>query len=102
MGLVCQRNALKENAMRSKFLIICAAGAAILAAPLAASAQGSTDTKGNAMGSEQVGSGMKKATAPKKHSGTTGANTGTKGAKANQPAPTSTKGEVGPGGSNKQ
>ena len=81
--------------MRSKFLIICATGAAIVAAPLAASAQGSTDTKGNAMGSEQVGNGMKKATAPKKHSGTTGANT--KGAKANKPAPSSTQGEVGSG-----
>ena len=89
--------------MRSKFLIICATGAAIVAAPLAASAQGSTDTKGNAMGSEQVGNGMKKATAPKKHSGTIGANTkGTKGAKATQPALSSTQGEVGSGGSSKQ
>lgn len=54
------------------------------------------------MGSEQVGNGMKKATTPKKHSGTTGANMGAKDAKANQPAPSSTQDGVESGGSNKQ
>jgi len=80
--------------MRLNFLIAIAVASAIIATPLAASAQGSTDRNGNAMGSEKVGNGTPRTTAP----GTTGSNVGPNG--SNHPSPSSSQGDVGPEGTN--
>lgn len=75
------------------------AAAALFATTLAASAQSQTDPRGNAMGSERVGNGGAM------HQGTTmapGTTTGAAGSMngANHPTPSSTQGDVGPGGNN--
>jgi hypothetical protein len=80
--------------MRSRLLILALAAASMLAAPIAASAQGQTDSRGNAMGSQHVGNGPKRTTTPGTPAGTVGANG------ANHPTPSSTQGDVGPGGNN--
>jgi hypothetical protein len=80
--------------MRSKLFAVLTA-ASILAIPAAAFAQGQTDSMGNANGSRHVGNGMKNS---KMHSGTVGSNMRTNG--ANHPTPSSTQGDVGPGGNN--
>ncbi|KPF89440.1 hypothetical protein IP86_27405 [Rhodopseudomonas sp. AAP120] len=77
-----------------------AAAAALLATTLAASAQGQTDTRGNAMGSQHVGNGgsMERGTMAPAPGTTTGAAGSMNG--ANHPTPSSTQGDVGPGGNN--
>jgi hypothetical protein len=84
--------------MQSK-LMIAAFAACAIALPTLASAQ-QTDSKGNAMGSDKVGNGTPKTTAPGM-SGTTG--TGTTGnsmSGTTHTTPSSSQGDVGPGGNN--
>ncbi|MFL9501141.1 hypothetical protein KQX63_22815 [Rhodopseudomonas palustris] len=74
------------------------AAAALLATTMAAAAQSQTDSRGNAMGSQNVGNG-----AP--HTGTMAPSTttgmGGKGINgANHPTPSSTQGDTGPRGNN--
>jgi hypothetical protein len=82
--------------MRSKLLFVTLTATTMLAVPVACYAQGQTDSRGNAMGSRQVNNGMhmKK----KMHTGTVGANMGTR--RARHQTPSSTQGDVGPGGNN--
>ncbi|RJF74755.1 hypothetical protein [Rhodopseudomonas palustris] len=76
-----------------------AAAAALLATTIAAAAQGQTDTRGNAMGSQNVGNGsMQRGTMAPAPGTTTGAAGSMNG--ANHPTPSSTQGDVGPGGNN--
>ena len=84
--------------MRSKLLLAALTATCIAAVPVAASAQSQTDARGNAMGSQHVGNGPKRTTAPGTHSGTVGSNMRANG--ANHPTPSSTQGDVGPGGNN--
>lgn len=73
-----------------------AIAAALLATTFAASAQGQTDSRGNAMGSQNVGNGTPRTVAPGATTGMGG--TGMNG--ANHPTPSSTQGDVGPRGNN--
>jgi hypothetical protein len=82
--------------MRPKLLFVTLTATSMLAVPFAAYAQGQTDSRGNAMGSQHVGDGMKMK--KKTHTGTVGANTGTRPAR--HPTPSSTQGDVGPSGNN--
>lgn len=76
-----------------------AAAAALLATTMAAAAQSQTDTRGNAMGSQNVGNGgMQRGTMAPAPGTTTGAAGSMNG--ANHPTPSSTQGDVGPGGNN--
>lgn len=75
-----------------------AAAAALLATTLAAAAQSQTDTRGNAMGSERVGTGAPMQNGTMAPGTTTGAAGSMNG--ANHPTPSSTQGDVGPGGNN--
>jgi uncharacterized low-complexity protein len=82
--------------MRSKALFVTLTATSLLAVPVSAFAQGQTDSKGNAMGSRHV----THSTHHQMHSGsgTVGANMGAHRAK--HPTPSSTQGDVGPGGTN--
>jgi hypothetical protein len=89
--------------MRSKIFFVTLTAASMLAVPVAAFAQGQTDSKGNAMGSRHVTNANRHVTHNTRHkmhssSGTVGANMGTHRAK--HPTPSSTQGDVGPGGTN--
>jgi hypothetical protein len=76
------------------------AAATVLATTLAASAQGSTDSRGNAMGSQYVGEGRPVERGVVVAPGvTTGAGYGAWNG-ANHPTPSSTQGDVGPQGNN--
>ncbi|MCG6206569.1 hypothetical protein LPW26_18120 [Rhodopseudomonas sp. HC1] len=82
--------------MSSRMTKIAGAAAAAL---LAAAAQGQTDTRGNAMGSQNVGNGgMQRGTMAPALGTTTGAAGSMNG--ENHPMPSSTQGDVGPGGNN--
>src|SRR4051794_15340397 len=92
---------MEGNQMRSKLLFVTLTATSILAVPVAAVAQGQTDSTGKAMGSRHVTQSnqhVTHATQHKAHSGTVGANTGTHRTK--HPTPSSTQGDVGPGGNN--
>lgn len=77
--------------------------AALVATTMSAAAQGQTDSQGNAMGSQHVGNGARPGTTTgMSNSGmnreSAGSNIGANG--ANHPTPSSTQGDVGPGGNN--
>ncbi|WP_322515620.1 hypothetical protein SR870_22005 [Rhodopseudomonas palustris] len=79
------------------------AAATLLATTLAAAAQSQTDSRGNAMGSKNVGNGQPSTMAPAKGTMAPGATTGMSGKGmngANHPTPSSTQGDVGPSGNN--
>jgi hypothetical protein len=89
--------------MRSKILFVTLTATAMLAVPVAAFAQGQTDSTGKSMGSQHVTNTNRHVTHSTQHkmhsgSGTVGANMGTHRAK--RPTPGSTQGDVGPGGAN--
>lgn len=84
--------------MQLRFALTVLAATCITAGAGAASAQSQTDTKGNAMGSQHVGNGPKGMTTPGMPSGTVGSNVRANG--TNHPTPSSTQGDVGPGGNN--
>jgi uncharacterized low-complexity protein len=98
--LICSESTFqrREAKMRSKLLFVTLAATSILAVPVAAYAQGQTDSSGNAMGSRHVSHGTKKIHTSKMHTGTVGANMGAHRAKHSTPS--STQGDVGPGGNN--
>lgn len=62
--------------MKSKFQLAALAAAVLLAGTVTASAQGSTDRNGNAMGSQHVGNGMKPTSKMKMKKGSHHATTG--------------------------
>jgi hypothetical protein len=89
--------------MRSKLLFVTLTAASILAVPVATFAQGQSDSTGNAMGSRHVNHSPSKMHSSKMHTGKT--HTGTVGAnmgnhRAKHSSPSSTQGDVGPGGNN--
>jgi hypothetical protein len=84
--------------MRFRILSAALTATCVAAVPALAVAQGQTDSTGSAMGSRHVGNGAKRTTAPGMHTGTVGSNMRANG--ANHPTPSSTQGDVGPGGNN--
>src|SRR5438270_1906255 len=69
-----------SSAMRSKLLFVTLTATSVLAVPVAAYAQGQTDSQGNAMGSQHVKKANRHvthSTSHQMHSGTVGANMGT-------------------------